>query len=594
MSPTVKQVIVLLIITLVGVSLLPVQQSKSAQFANPSFQALWYNETADSVETGLDVWGPEPLVWRIEPYAEAADGRRLVQYFDRGRMELTPAPDGSSRTIVTEGLLALEMTTGEIELGNSLREPQTPPDLEIDSGSSDDRVPTYASLSAVVDHPSIDMQGKSSMPVQWIDQRGVPETRPVPMSIKSGDYIKQTGQNVPAVFVNLFQQDPFGTSNWISVMGLPISPPFWTYYRRDHVALPSLIQVFERRILVYTPSLSQGSQFTVPNTGRQYYMWRYGTDPPRTWPNPTPGTLDSHVSVPSGFQAGVIADGIGTPVGLAIGPTGELWIATEEGNVLRVDSWHDDGSANEITTVAQGLPSPRCIVSSGKLIYVSVDDGIMKIANRDVNAKTGPPSYLTHRIKPAPGSLGALVVDQRGNLYLAGTITGSDNQVVAEVSPTGEVTTLGTAPASARLGPVVLKRGQVMVTVSTSNEPTELVNLPASQNLPSDRSAPDILSQPAVVKFSRGDQVASAIVFDNNLWVSNHIASETIFASVVNNGTGSLVRVIPNDTGALPELVEFATGLSNPLGMAVDLDGSLYVADSGHGRVIKITMPAKE
>ncbi|HLI51372.1 MAG TPA: hypothetical protein VKU87_06220, partial [Thermomicrobiaceae bacterium] len=166
--------------------------------------------------------------------------------------------------------------------------------------------------------------------------------------------------------------------------------------------------------------------------------------------------------------------------------------------------------------------------------------------------------------------------------------------VVAEVSPAGEITTLGTAPKTARLGPVVLKRGQVMVAVSSGDGPTELVNLPASQSLPADRAAPDILSQPAVVKFSRGDQVASALVFDNNLWVSNHIASETIFASVVNGGTGSLVRVIPNDTGALPELVQFATGLSNPLGMAVDLDGSLYVADSGHGRVIKITMPASE
>lgn len=589
-----KQVILLLIITLVGVSLLPTQQSKSATFANPSFQSRWAAETADAVETGLDVWGPEPLVWRYEPYAEAADGRRLVEYFDRGRMELTPAPDGSNRTIVTEGLLALEMTTGEIELGNHLLEPQTPPSITIDSGASDNRIPTYASLSLVVQHPSADMQGKGAMPVQWIDQRGVPESRPTPLPVTSGDYIKSTQQNVPSVFTNLFAQDPFGTSSWISVMGLPISPPFWTFYRRDHVALPSLIQVFERRILVYTPSLAQGSQFTVPNTGRHYYRWRYGSDPPRTWPNPTPGTLDSHISVPSGFRAGVVADDLGTPVGLAIGPTGELWIATEEGKILRVDSWHDDGSANEITTVASGLPSPRGIVSSGKLVYVAVDDGIVQIPNRDVNAQAGPPSYLTHAIKPSPGSLGALVVDQRGNLYLAGTLHGSDNLVAAEVSPSGAITTLGTAPSSVRLGPVVLKRGQVMVAVAPDNAPARLVSLPGGQSLPNDRSAPDVMSQPAVVKFASGDQVAAALVFDNNLWISSHIASETIFASVVSGGAGSIVRVIPNGTGALPELVEFATGLSNPQGIAVNLDGSLFIADSGHSRVIKITLPPKE
>jgi len=40
--------------------------------------------------------------------------------------------------------------------------------------------------------------------------------------------------------------------------------------------------------------------------------------------------------------------------------------------------------------------------------------------------------------------------------------------------------------------------------------------------------------------------------------------------------------------------VEFATGLSQPVALAVGLDGSLFVADAGRGEIIKIVVPAPE
>ncbi|MCS7294561.1 MAG: hypothetical protein NZ761_04115, partial [Dehalococcoidia bacterium] len=44
------------------------------------------------------MWGPEPFTTPLrEPYAQAPGGSRLVQYFDKSRMEITdPAADRSS------------------------------------------------------------------------------------------------------------------------------------------------------------------------------------------------------------------------------------------------------------------------------------------------------------------------------------------------------------------------------------------------------------------------------------------------------------------------------------------------------------------
>ena len=39
-----------------------------------------------------------------------------------------------------------------------------------------------------------------------------------------------------------------------------------------------LVQAFERRVLTYTPSNSDGWKVEAGNVGRHYYEWRYGSD----------------------------------------------------------------------------------------------------------------------------------------------------------------------------------------------------------------------------------------------------------------------------------------------------------------------------
>src|SRR5207244_4210338 len=91
------------------------------QFAQPEFQQTWAR-TDGPVAAGQAsrswLWGPEPGAVVSEPFAQAVDGKRTVQYFDKARMELNPAvADAASPWRVTTGLLVTEMVEGRIQTG---------------------------------------------------------------------------------------------------------------------------------------------------------------------------------------------------------------------------------------------------------------------------------------------------------------------------------------------------------------------------------------------------------------------------------------------------------------------------------------------
>src|SRR5262245_47123770 len=75
----------------------------ATSFANPAFQTQW--QQGEAITPNL--WGPlaNAKDGQQEPYKEAPGGTRLVQYFDKGRMELTGGA-------VTNGLLATELIHG--------------------------------------------------------------------------------------------------------------------------------------------------------------------------------------------------------------------------------------------------------------------------------------------------------------------------------------------------------------------------------------------------------------------------------------------------------------------------------------------------
>ena len=69
----------------------PAQAAPSYSFADSAFDLTWTRTDADVAAQKITrgwVWGPGAGVAGLEPYKESPGGQRLVQYFDKARMEV--------------------------------------------------------------------------------------------------------------------------------------------------------------------------------------------------------------------------------------------------------------------------------------------------------------------------------------------------------------------------------------------------------------------------------------------------------------------------------------------------------------------------
>jgi hypothetical protein len=266
-------------------------QIKPVGFADPAFEQLWQRSdlpVARSRVTRGWMWGPTVRVTRTENYTEASGGQRLVLYFDKGRMELN-SPAGGQGWLVSSGLLAQELISGRLQLGNSTYDNRSPADIGIVGDVNDPRAPTYASLTGLLGRAA-DRSGQT--PRESLDRNGqvgsftgssFPETR-------LSYFATNTGHNIPSVFWNylnargpIYQRGSFGTGiiqDWVSMIGYPISEPYWTRVYVGGIERDVLVQAFERRILTYSPSETAGWRVQLGNIGQHYYRWRYDEDLP--------------------------------------------------------------------------------------------------------------------------------------------------------------------------------------------------------------------------------------------------------------------------------------------------------------------------
>jgi hypothetical protein len=90
--------------------------------ADPAFEQVWarYDKPVlDDVTDRSWTRGPNTFFNGTEPYAQGLGGQRLVQYFDKCRMEINdPQADRDDLFFVTNGLLARELISGRIMLGD--------------------------------------------------------------------------------------------------------------------------------------------------------------------------------------------------------------------------------------------------------------------------------------------------------------------------------------------------------------------------------------------------------------------------------------------------------------------------------------------
>lgn len=239
-------------------------------------------------------WGPQAFWTTREIYLDdpTGTGTRLVQYWDKSRMEINdPNGDKSNPFYVTNGLLTVELISGRMQTGNNTFEDRKPANVNVAGDFDDPNAPTYASFAGKAnaggDHPDPNKMGEKV--ITTIARNGTigndPGKASVP-GIEVAFYDDVTHHNVPKAmwdFLNLTDKVRNGdqvvteqlNNPWFYATGRPISDAYWARVKIAGRSTDTLIQAFERRVLTYTPSNPPGFQVEMGNIGAHYRDWRY-------------------------------------------------------------------------------------------------------------------------------------------------------------------------------------------------------------------------------------------------------------------------------------------------------------------------------
>lgn len=284
----------LVALIIVGSLLAPAVQA--AKTEDNAFAWLWGRTDKPIVDGRVSrtwMWGPAITGIIDEPYAEADDGQRNVQYFDKGRMEVNTREgiDPNDDWYVTSGLLATELISGRLQTGSNQFEERSSAEVNVAGDAGDPDAPTYATFTNLRDEPAA--------------QDGATLTQRVTRDGAVSDDPALAGHNVTAAqrvtVPNLDHQvaSPFWdfmTSSgliWTEarytqdalfsdpffVTGYPITEAYWLRATVAGVEKDVLVQIFERRVLTFTPDNPPEWQVEQANVGRHYYQWRYGEIP---------------------------------------------------------------------------------------------------------------------------------------------------------------------------------------------------------------------------------------------------------------------------------------------------------------------------
>lgn len=281
-------------------------------FVAPSFGTLWARTdrpVAQGTVARSWVWGPGPGPARTEPYKEAPGGLRTVQYFDKARMEVNPAATPGGPWEVTTGLLVVEMVGGRVQTGDHDSLQRAPAEIPVAGdpdppGAGDPLSPVYRSFATTASlpgGPARKAPDRSGTPVtDTINRAGT--VSPGPQSdVRYATYVPETGHNIPDIFwrymnatgpvLNGDALEPGRLFDWVYVLGYPVTEAYWAVVRVDGKPQRVLIQLYQRRVLTYTPANDPAWQVQMGNAGAHYYRWRYGGDlsaPGVPAPSPTP------------------------------------------------------------------------------------------------------------------------------------------------------------------------------------------------------------------------------------------------------------------------------------------------------------------
>ncbi len=292
-----------LAIMLLAFATFATEPARAANVAVDAFYRTWARTdlpvaTARVPRTWM--WGPEPFTEGIyEPYVDYTNGVRLVQYFDKTRMELNSRVSPDSPWYVTNGLLAKELTTGQRQIGDAVFADYGPANVNVAGDADDPNAPTYASFNKLLAYAAYEV---GHTIIETVDRNGTTSADPglAAYGVTAAYYVPETQHTVASVFwefmnsrglvsVSGLERVDSLFPNPFYATGFPITEAYWTTVRVAGVSKRVLVQVFERRVLTYTPDNPAGWQVEAGNVGRHYYEWRYRLAPDvGTRENPIP------------------------------------------------------------------------------------------------------------------------------------------------------------------------------------------------------------------------------------------------------------------------------------------------------------------
>ncbi len=351
------------------------QATQAEGFANPAFQNTW-KRTDGPVAAGSVArpyfWGSEPFATKTERYDTSPSQKRVVQYFDKGRMEITyPDGDKANPWYVSSGLLVRDLAGGIVQVGDNRVQIFDPAEIAIvgDDQKPLATTPYYRDFLREALLGSFFRSRLGEDVTSTVRRGGGRGTRAASAQpkVKIGYYDSTSHHNIAVPFWDFMNSsgtvfNPAGQSvsgtvfEWQYILGYPMTEPLWTTASIGGKSQEVLIQLFQRRVLVYNPAAAPGSQVDFTNVGRHAYNWQYS---PAATPQgdlsvppsvngtirPSYGNLDTifRVSAP-GFKPGEkVAPTITQPDGgvlsdkdlniLTADPTGTLYVSFFGGDV---------------------------------------------------------------------------------------------------------------------------------------------------------------------------------------------------------------------------------------------------------------------
>jgi hypothetical protein len=407
---------------ILAVTVLPdvmnVMPASAQEFADPAFERVWDRTDSPKVLSQVSrtyFWGPAPGAALREEYLDAPSCpnicTRLVQYFDKSRMEINnPNADRNSTFYVTNGLLTVELISGRMQIGNNAFEQRISSNIPVAGDTYDTQAPTYTSFRSVSNTSLGDHRQEphvGDFATATIDRGarvGNDESKRAYPLARIAYFEPSTGHNIPAAFWNFLNStgpvkegdqivnkrliDP-----WFYASGLPISDPYWASVIIGGRPRQSvMIQAFERRVLTYVPSNDPNFQVEMGNIGQHYYDWRY-----KDVGTPTPGCTPTVVS----YQAG-INDNFAQPTDPASPSARQIeWAISQHQSLRDFDDTRIDGVLNHTFT---GLTLQGMNICTGTLeIHLKpMNTSVVTNDTLGFNSDETPPTgWWSHSIGPA-------------------------------------------------------------------------------------------------------------------------------------------------------------------------------------------------